>query len=154
MISRLKIGLFLAAGVVLLLGANFAFDRVDEALGCGLGDHAWDCVVQYGWKAVHNWWAADDYRQFLEDGPARAEFLSNTKTQCVAYHKAQHIAQDKTDEQIVAYCGCWAQTLVALATPTDLRYIARHEVAPQRLQQELEARTPQRADLANSVGVT
>jgi hypothetical protein len=135
MISRLKAGLFLMTGVVLVLGVNFGFDRVDEALGCDLGDHAWGCAVQYGWKAVHNWWAADNYRQFLVDGPNRDAFVNNAKKSCIESYKGAG-----TDEQIAAFCRCWAGNLADLATPTDLRYIARHEEPPLRLQQQLDER--------------
>jgi hypothetical protein len=152
MISRLKTGLFLAAGIVLLLGLNFFFDRLDEATGCDLADHAWDCAVSHTWKAFHNWMYADDYKQFLTDGPAHDSFIRSLRVACIEHHKAKQPTLEKTNEQIAAYCDCYAENLAALAAPTDLRYIAHHEEAPSGLKQRLDERAPECARLADSIG--
>ena len=146
-----------AAGKVLLLGvgalAVFAAVsltyKLDEWLGCDLGDHPETCISGAA-AALRNWFTASDYEKFLVGGPDHEAFVNSAKASCVAYHKDKRIAVDKTEEQTAIFCGCYANNLGALASARDLRYLARHEQAPAALQQRLDDLAPDCARLANS----
>ena len=140
-ISGYKTGLLLGAGVVLLLGINFAFDRRDEAAGCDLGDHVWDCSVRYITK------------EFPTLGKLtksdRDAWMNVQKDACIEHHIA--IAPSAPSEEIAVYCGCYAKDFIELLTPRRLSYLEHTSELPPDMKHELDVRTPECARLANSV---
>ena len=141
MIARLNTALFLAVGVLLLFGINFSFDRVGEALGCDLSDHAWECIVHHitsELPAVGKLTKSD-----------RDAWMSAQKAACVEHHIA--IASSAPSKEIVVYCGCYAKDFVELLTPRRLSYLEHTSELPPEMKQELDDRTLECARLANSV---
>jgi hypothetical protein len=137
-------------GVIALIAAVNLTYRLDEWLGCDLGDHAETCVVR-GAAAVWEWYSASDYDRFLVGGADHETFLDQQTAICIASHKEKKLSADKSDRQIAVFCGCFANNVSALASARDLRYIAHHKEPPPSLKQKLMDLAPDCAWLADLI---